>query len=318
MNAQRSPFIKTKFLIFSYLLFFCSHSYVSAEPPANAGIPAFLPNVDNVAPTQSMALDGIWVINTIGKKIKIESGRAYAIDTWLHLFTLRISPGMVVIQNIKPVQPGQYSGDDLPLLGKWTAKMQANRSLAVSVAGSMGPVQYILQPVQLDNAAWFEKEMSVAGLTPGPPNTVPPQPVPDPIPEDKPVVIEDEKEEKPILKKEIVATDHGPYACKGKDIYLSKGSCYQCPSGYSRFSPTRKMTHEKACTKRQPGKNLYARAKYVNEFSLSCVGSQFKYKGRCKSCPNGYLPKKTAPEISTGARLQTGMCFLVTKDTKTY
>lgn len=302
---------KSNILSVSLFMLFSLFSSVSAETPTNSGIPAFLPNVDNVAATQPMAIDGIWVINTIGKKIKIESGRAYAIDTWLHLFTLRISPGMVVIQNINPVKVGQYSGDDLPLLGKWTANMQTNRNLAVSVAGSMGPVQYILQPIQLDNQVWYDKEMTLAGLTPAPPGTDPVPPVINPPPEDDPIVIDDKP--KPILKKEIVATDHGPYACKGKSIYLSKGSCYQCPSGYSRFSPTRKMTHEKACTKRQPGKNLYARATYVNEFSLSCVGSQFKHKGRCKSCPNNYLPKKTAPEVSTGARFQTGMCILATE-----
>jgi hypothetical protein len=143
----------------------CMLSPVHAQLPAIPQIPAFLPTVDQVTATQPMPLDGTWLINTIRKKIRIESGRAYAVDDWLHLFTLKIEPGMVVIKDISPTGPGQYTGQDLPLMGRWTVKVLADRSLSVSVAGAFGPVNYKLIPVQLDNEQWYRQEMAAAGLS---------------------------------------------------------------------------------------------------------------------------------------------------------
>ncbi len=168
---------------------------------AQTQIPAFLPTVGEVSPGQPMPLDGTWLINTINKKIRIEAGRAYAVDGWLHLFVLKIEPGMVVIRDITPTAPGEYSGEDLPLMGKWNAKVVADRSLSVTVAGAMGPISYKLVPIQLDNREWYSKEMVVAGLiTEPPPQTSPPamflqpgepeppayQPSPPPVSEPEP------------------------------------------------------------------------------------------------------------------------------------
>jgi hypothetical protein len=114
-------------------------------------IPAFLPYVANVPASQPMAIDGIWTVSSIGKRIRIEAGRAYAVDGWLHLFVLSVEPDMVVIQNIKPDGYGGYVGDDLPLMGKWQAKRAADGALDVLVAGAMGPVAYRLLPVSLDD-----------------------------------------------------------------------------------------------------------------------------------------------------------------------
>lgn len=129
-------------------------------------IPAFLPTVDQVTASQAMPLDGTWLINTIRKKIRIEAGRAYAVDGWTHMFVLNIQPGMVVIKNIVPTGPGAYEAEDLPLLGKWTAKVQSDRSLAISVATALMPVTYRLIPIQIDNPQWYAQEMQAAGLTP--------------------------------------------------------------------------------------------------------------------------------------------------------
>ena len=74
-------------------------------------------------------------------------------------------------------------------------------------------------------------------------------------------------------------------ACKGKQIYLSGGKCYSCPNGYRRYSPTRKMTHPKACTERGWGRKT-TKAKYVCEYN-GCKKGQFKHKGSCKVCPSG-------------------------------
>lgn len=121
-------------------------------------IPAFLPMADNVPRSEPTDIDGIWRVSTIGKNIRIEGGRAYAIDGWLHLFTLKIEPGMVVIRNITQDGVGGYSGEDLPLMGKWQAKRAANGTLDVFVAGTFGPVNYQLIPVSLDDSGDYSED----------------------------------------------------------------------------------------------------------------------------------------------------------------
>jgi hypothetical protein len=96
---------------------------------------------------------------------------------------------------------------------------------------------------------------------------------------------EPEKEAKP---KQVRAKSLGKArasGCKGKQIYLSEGSCYSCPDGYRRYSPTRKMTHAKACTQRGLGRKT-TKAKYVFEYN-GCKKGAFKHEGYCKVCPAG-------------------------------
>jgi len=146
------------------LLFAVLSAPVLAQTPQIPQIPAFLPTADQVPATQPMPLDGTWLVNTIRKKIRIEGGRAYAVDPWLHMFVLKVEPGMVVLRDIAPAAPGKYTGSDLPLMGQLTATVQPDRSLAVSVQGALMPVQYKLIPVQLDNPRWYAQEMTAAGI----------------------------------------------------------------------------------------------------------------------------------------------------------
>ncbi|MFK8049532.1 MAG: hypothetical protein AB8B81_13995 [Halioglobus sp.] len=104
---------------------------------------------------------------------------------------------------------------------------------------------------------------------------------------------------------EVKAKKHRLYSCKGKNLHYSKvkgvKACYSCPRGYSRYSPTRKMDHKKACTLRQPGKNKYSKAKKIGTLVSKCGKGQFKYKGSCHSCP-----KKTKRKHVAG--LDSGYC----------
>jgi len=128
-------------------------------------IPAFLPMFDSIAPTPPQPLDGTWLITSIRKKIRIEGGRAYAVDGWVHMMVLKVEPGMVVIKDIAPTAPGKYTGNDLPLLGTWDARVEADRSIAVTVKTAMMPISYKLVPMQLDNPQWYAQEMQAAGLS---------------------------------------------------------------------------------------------------------------------------------------------------------
>lgn len=136
-------------------------SSVSANPlgqiPQIPQIPAFLPLSVDVPMTKKLAIDGEWMISTIKKRIRIEGGRAYAIDSWLHLFVLKIQPLMVVSKDWRRTGPGEYTGQDLPLMGAFTAKLGRDGNLSVSVAGALGPVTFSLIPIRMDNQRRFER-----------------------------------------------------------------------------------------------------------------------------------------------------------------
>lgn len=114
-----------------------------------AGIPqttAFLPNKSAVTPGSRMDIDGTYTISTLGKRITIDRGRGYAVDGWTHALTLKIRPDMVTMRNIVQIDDTTYAGDDLPLLGKATFKVQPDGSIATVVSG-MIPYRYTLIPV---------------------------------------------------------------------------------------------------------------------------------------------------------------------------
>lgn len=113
-----------------------------AEAAGIPNIPAFLPDKYSVARSEALPIDGVWLISTIKKKIRIEQGRAYAVDPWLHMLVLKVQPDMVVMQNFRRSDAGTYQADDLPLLGPATMKLNGEGNLDVSVQGKLGPVRY--------------------------------------------------------------------------------------------------------------------------------------------------------------------------------
>lgn len=135
-----------------------------------AGIPrmdAFLPDRYSVEKTEALPIDGVWMISANRKKIKIEQGRAYALDPWLHLLTLKIQRDMVVMQDFQRLGPGKYQADDLPLLGPATMQLEDNGNLSVFVAGALGPVRYRLIKRDVDDSDLFETELDIlAGRAP--------------------------------------------------------------------------------------------------------------------------------------------------------
>ncbi len=121
-------------------------------------IPAFLPLYTDVPAAERMPIDGEWMVNTIRKRIRIEAGRAYAVDSWLHMLVLKIEPMMAVQKDIRRTGPGQYAGYDLPLVGQFTAQLQQDGTLKVSVSGILGPANYVLVPVRVDDQYAFNQE----------------------------------------------------------------------------------------------------------------------------------------------------------------
>lgn len=73
--------------------------------------------------------------------------------------------------------------------------------------------------------------------------------------------------------------------CPGKNLYLTDGECYECPTGYKRNILHLKMTHPKACVKHTKGTNPKSAGDHVEKAYKGCPDGQFKYKGYCHTCP---------------------------------
>lgn len=116
---------------------------------AAAGIPqmdAFLQYETQVPPTEALPIDGDYTISTLGKRIRIDRGRSYALDPWTHAMTLKIRPNMVVSKDFRQISATEYTSQDLPLLGTATMSVQPDGRIAVTVA-SIPPYSYFLIPV---------------------------------------------------------------------------------------------------------------------------------------------------------------------------
>lgn len=127
-------------------------------------IPAFLPMQHTVAKSPALAIDGIWKIDANSKRIRIEEGRAYAVDPWVHAFTLKIAADMVVMKDFRRTDIGMYSANDLPLLAASSFRLQPTGQLAVVAQTLLGPISYKLLPVGLDSPSAFNREMEGAGF----------------------------------------------------------------------------------------------------------------------------------------------------------
>lgn len=124
----------------------------TAAKPIAGLIDGFLPNKADVELSDSLPIDGIWKISTIKKRIKIEKGRAFAIDGWTHAFMLKILPDMVIFKNVQRTGNGQYEADDLPLLAKAAMTLKPDGNIAVRVKTSPFPISYTLVRETLEDA----------------------------------------------------------------------------------------------------------------------------------------------------------------------
>ncbi|MCB1907307.1 MAG: hypothetical protein KDH15_08050 [Rhodocyclaceae bacterium] len=267
--------------------------------------PGSLPRQADVAPGVASAIDGVWTISTIGKRIRIERGRAWALEPWAHFGLYEIQPGMVVYRNLERSAPGRYGADDLPLAGRFEGRLNGER-IDVAVGMALGAARYQLIPVELDDPQRYRRELALADKPP--PVAVLPAPRPQPR---KPSARGCGGEgEEPCA---TIAAKHMGKArklgCPGKQSYFSTlqgGSCWTCPEGYVRASPTRRMDDPKACRKRKSLTGPWVRAKYQKR-AWGCPPGQFHMArggGSCMACPAGY-------ERIHAAGIDTGNCRAV-------
>lgn len=133
----------------------------SADKPIAGLIDGLLPMKADVAESQPLPIDGIWKISTIKRRIKIEKGRAYAIDGWTHAFILKILPDMVVFKNVERIGKGQYQANDLPLLANAAMTLKSDGNILVEVETSPFPTSYTLIRETLSDADAMSAELEL-------------------------------------------------------------------------------------------------------------------------------------------------------------
>ena len=117
---------------------------------------ALLPMVDTVPPGQALAIDGVWTVASLGKRVRVEKGRIVVVDPWRHLFVLKVRAGMVVVKDIRDQGQGIYGGYDLMAVGSWRATKNASGNLDVELGGLV-PSRFQMLPVQLDNPGLYQQ-----------------------------------------------------------------------------------------------------------------------------------------------------------------
>ncbi len=122
--------------------------------------PAALPMQTDVLAGQPSPIDGVWTISTLDKRIRIEGGRAYALDPWVHAVFWQIQPDMVVLNNVQRLDAGAYIADDLPLAGKAKLKLRPDGDMDVKVSGTLFPVKYRLRKNSTSDPSAFAAELS--------------------------------------------------------------------------------------------------------------------------------------------------------------
>jgi len=132
----------------------------NAKKPAGL-IDAMLPDRYEIAETEALPIDGIWKISSIKKRIRIEKGRAFALDGWTHALILKILPEMVVLRDIKRIAPGKYEADDLPLGAKAKMTLQADGNIKVRNNIFPIPVKYTLIRETLDSSEAMKDELTL-------------------------------------------------------------------------------------------------------------------------------------------------------------
>ena len=140
------------------------HNQVTANSYEVPKLKAFLPMSYNVPPTEAMPLDGVYMIAGMDKRIRIEKGRSFALDSWMVMLVLEVRPNMVLTKDIVPTAPGKYTGFNLTFNKEETFEVTA----AGSVESKVGGASFTLIPLGLDNRAWFDQEMEAAGFKPIP------------------------------------------------------------------------------------------------------------------------------------------------------
>ncbi|MEM7665719.1 MAG: caspase family protein [Pseudomonadota bacterium] len=110
----------------------------------------------DVAASEPLPIDGIYTITSIDKRVRIEGGRAFAVDGWNHLGVLRIEPDQVVMTGLARDSDGTFEGFDQVLQAKATLKLRQDGNLDYRAATFPFPTNLVFERIGLDDPDAFE------------------------------------------------------------------------------------------------------------------------------------------------------------------
>lgn len=131
---------------------------LDSEKPWIISLGAALPDRYAVDLGVPLPIDGIWRISTNDKRLRIERGRAFAVDGWNHVLLFRVEPEQVTMINMRRGEDGEYLGRDILLNGDATMTLRDDGNLDVSVATFPFPAKFVLIREALDDPDALARE----------------------------------------------------------------------------------------------------------------------------------------------------------------
>ena len=124
---------------------------LASAKPWIVSLGAALPTRYAVDLAQPLAIAGIWRISTNNKRLRIERGRAFAVDGWNHALLFKVKPDQVTMTNMREAQPGRYLGRDILLNGDAELTVREDGDLDVTVKLFPFPAKFKLLREGLDD-----------------------------------------------------------------------------------------------------------------------------------------------------------------------
>lgn len=129
---------------------------------ANAQNVADLPHHEDVQPLEAMAIDGVWQLKELGKKVVIDQGRVIALDGWTHMFLWSVEPGMVTSSNLREESAGRYTAYDNLLKSKTNWQLRKDGSIRAKSTGFFAAT-FHLEPVEPNYPDAFKDQIAAIG-----------------------------------------------------------------------------------------------------------------------------------------------------------
>jgi len=126
--------------------------------PGLIGLSA-LPSRYEIERGPPLPIDGVWKLSTNGKRLRIEGGRVFAVDSWVHLIISRVYTDQVVMRDLHRMAAGIYEARDILINGDATLKLRKDGNFDVKVATFPFPVSFKLIREGVDDDAAFQSEL---------------------------------------------------------------------------------------------------------------------------------------------------------------
>ncbi|MEM7702149.1 MAG: caspase family protein [Pseudomonadota bacterium] len=124
---------------------------LNSDKPWIISLGAALPNRYAVDLGEPLAIDGVWRLSTNGKRMRIERGRAFAVDGWNFGLVFKVKPEQVTMVNLRESEPGVYEGRDILLNGDSQLTLRADGNLDVRIGTFPFPTKFVMIREGLDD-----------------------------------------------------------------------------------------------------------------------------------------------------------------------